>query len=215
MPNNILITLFICVVTSAPITCGAQTCPSSKAPGWSEQLRQLYADCSNSVHSPDGAIVFQIGPEERIRLLNGGHPLSTSGDERLTLPAVISWSPLSTSFFLNDGNGSGLSSQLRLFRIAASTVKESNKVNGLVTQIYRDRNRCNRSSDNPNVYGIGWSVDGKLLYVIAQATVNAPCGNPSDYLGFVVNVNTYEVERTLSAEQTKAEFGQLLPTELR
>jgi len=215
MPNKVLIALFFSFLLAAPICGKAQTCPISKAPGWSEQLRQLYADCSNSVPSPNGKFIFQIGPEERIRLLSSGQPLSISGNEKLTLPAVISWSPISTRFFINDGNGSGLSSQLRIFSIGAHMAIASNKVNSLLTQIYRDRNRCSRSSDNPNVYGIGWSIDGETLYAIAQATVNAPCGYPSDYLGFVVNAKTYQVVRTLSTTQAKVEFGRFLPAELQ
>jgi len=208
-----VVALLLCL--SFAIACGAQSCPSSNAPGWSEQLRQLMPDCNNRIHSPDGQFVFQIGSKERMRLLRGGNLLSLIGNARLALPAVMSWSPISTDLFVNDGKGSGLYSQLRVFHISDSQVKESGEVNTVITRIYRNENRCDDLADNPNVYGIGWSADGQRLYAIAQATVNQPCGKPEEYLGFIVNTKTYLVERTLITAQAKSEFKSMLPSELR
>lgn len=213
MPKWGLITLVVCI--AVVVTSKAQTCPSSGAPGWSTQLRQLLPDCINSVESPNGKLVFQIGRKEQIRVLRNGDSLPLKGNPKLDLPAVISWSPLSTDFFVTDGKGSGLYSQLRMFRISEHQVEESPNVNVAVTKIYRSRNHCSASSDNPNVYGIGWSTGGQSLYVVAQATVNQPCGHPDEYLGFIVNARTYEVEQTLQAAEARSHFGKILPNELR
>jgi hypothetical protein len=215
MPSRILILLFFCISVIASAKGGAQQCILSKAPGWSDELRQLYADCSNTVSSPDGSTSFQIGPLEQIRIIKSGHALALVGNPSLVLPAVISWSPSSTGFFLNDGKGSGLSSQLRLFRIAESSIKEDDTANHSITEIYRDRTRCSSAADNPNVYGVGWSEDGKTLYAIAQSTVNSPCGEPTRYLGFVVDAGSYKVKQVLSTQQTKAKLNRFLPQELR
>lgn len=168
MPNRILIVLLFCSVMLVPIWGEAQTCRSSEAPGWSKELRQLHADCSNSVASPNGAITFQAGPAERLRIVRDSRPLALIGNHKAGLPVVLSWSPSSEEFFLNDGNGSGLSSRLRIFHVLTSSVEEDGAVAKAIVQIYRQRNKCDSSSDNPNVYGVGWSEDGKILYAIAE-----------------------------------------------
>jgi len=215
MPRRVLIIVFLCAVAVAPLKGAAQKCASSKAPGWSDELRQLYADCSNTVTAPDGAITFEVGPTEQMNVLRSGQSLALIGNRRLTLPAVVSWAPSSTAFFLNDGNGSGLYSQLRLLRITNKSITESDKANHTITEIYRARNRCRKGTDNPNVYGIGWSEDGKLLYAVAQSTVNSPCGEPQRYLGFVIDVESSEIKQVLSTQQTKAKLDRFLPQELR
>lgn len=215
MPSQVLIFLLFCTTLVVPIRGEAQTCPSSEAPGWSKELRQLYADCSNSVASPNGSAIFQAGPAERLSVVSGGRLLALIGNQQLGLPSVISWSPSSTEFFLNDGNGSGLSSRLRLFHVLALTVKEEDSVDEAIAKVYRERNGCNSSSNNPNVYGVGWSADGKILYAIAQSTVNAPCGEPTRYLGFIVNTETSRINQVLAAQQFKSEYGRFLPEELR
>lgn len=215
MPCSILMLLLFCVALLSSFRGEAQDCASSKAPGWADELRQLFADCANSVPSPNGAFSFQIGSLEKIRILKGGHPLALIGNEKLALPAVVSWSPNSTQFFLNDGDGSGLSSQLRLFRIIGATAKENDDLNRTIVRIYRDRNRCSKVTKNPNVYGVGWSPDGVTLYVVAQSTVNNPCGEPTKYLGFILDVEKNEIKQILSTQQARAKFDQYLPRELR
>lgn len=215
MPSRILIFVFLCAAVIPPVKRKTRQCESSRAPGWSDELCQLYPDCSNTVPSPNGLALFQIGPVEQMRILKGGRSLALIGNPKLALPAVISWSPNSTGFFLNDGNGSGLSSQLRLFRIAGTVIKEDDKANRNMIRIYRGRNKCNSASDNPNVYGVGWSTDGKAFYAIAQSTVNAPCGKATKFLGFIVDFGNGVVKQVLSTQQTKSEFDRFLPQELR
>jgi len=215
MPCKILVALLVSLATVLPARSEVKPCPSTQAPGWSEQLRQLFPECENDVPSPDGKLKFHIGGAEKFSVLSGGRPLTVVGRDDLPLPAVISWSPRSDMFFVNDGGGSGLSSKLRLFDTVGSSVKEYGVLNNSVRRTYRTRIGCSRSASNPNVYGVGWSSDGKKLYAIAQATVNAPCGYPADYLGFVVDATTHGVVSVLTAAQAKAAFGQLLPAELQ
>jgi hypothetical protein len=214
MPNPLKILLLLCAsaVTVPKIT--AQECASRTAPGWSTELRQLYADCENTVQSPDRSISFRVGFEEQIGIVKSGHSLNVLGGTKLSLPAVVSWSPNSTSFFLNDGEGSGMASQLRFFRVGGTTVIEDGMPNRSIIRIYRQSNRCGATSVDPNVFGIGWSKDGTALYAIAQSTVNEPCGRPDQFLGFVISANTLEIKKVLSARRTRAQLARFLPPEL-
>jgi hypothetical protein len=170
-------------------------------------------NCGN--YSPTARTAF-LHQTERFRFrLAHWRRFALIGNEKLALPAVVSWSPNSTQFFLNDGDGSGLSSQLRLFRIIGATAKENDDLNRTIVRIYRDRNRCSKVTKNPNVYGVGWSPDGVTLYVVAQSTVNNPCGEPTKYLGFILDVEKNEIKQILSTQQARAKFDQYLPRELR
>jgi hypothetical protein len=195
----------------------AQNCQLANrpAPGWSEQLRKLMPDCDNRVSSPDGKLIFQIGADQKIRILNEGRSLALDGNLDLEPPAVISWSPRSDVFFLNDGQGSGLSSQLRLFYVFGPRAVENGRVNRSISDAFRQEDECEKSAEPPNVWGLGWSEDGQKLYVMAQTIVGGICGNAERFRGYVVNAHTGAIERVLTTSQTRSRFRQLLPENMR
>jgi hypothetical protein len=214
MFRKTLIAISVLVSTSLAAHAAVPTCSTIDAPGWSNQLKQLFADCVNSVASPNGAVVFQVGLEQQIHISAKGRDLVIGGNDKLELPAVLSWAPNSEFLIINDGNGSGLSSQLRLFVISVRRVSEKD-VSSPMVRIYRARNHCGKSTQNPNTYGVAWVNGGKSLYAIAQATVNDRCGSSDRYLGFVLDVATQEITQVLSTEQAKSLFKPYLPKQLR
>lgn len=214
MFRKTLVAIFVLMSTSLAAYAAVPTCSTIDAPGWSNQLKQLFADCVNRVASPNGGTVFEVGLEQKIHISTKGHGLILRGNDKLELPAVLSWSPNSGFLFVNDGNGSGLSSQLRLFVISARIASEIDVASPMV-RIYRAQNHCGQSTQNPNTYGIAWGNGGKTLYAIAQATVNERCGSPDRYLGFVLDVSTQDITQVLSTEQAKSLFKPYLPKQLR
>lgn len=214
MFRKTLIAISIFVSTSIAAHAAVQTCSTIDAPGWSNQLKQLFADCVNRVASPNGAVVFQVGLEQQIHISTNGHDLALRGNGKLELPAVLSWAPNSDFLFVNDGNGSGLSSQLRLFVISVQGASEIDVASPMV-RIYRARNHCGQSTQGPNTYGVAWVNGGKTLYAIVQATVNDRCGSPDRYLGIVLDVATQEITQVLTTEQAKSLFKPYLPKQLR
>ena len=92
----------------------AQGCKYSGAPAWNESVRELIADCAAEFPSPNKRLVLKFASNGRISIK--GKTIVLKG-RRVEPPAMFSWSPQSDAFFINDGEGSGMSSIFRLFRI--------------------------------------------------------------------------------------------------
>jgi len=125
---------------------------------------------------------------------------------------MVSWSPRSDVFFVNDGEGSGMTSTFRLFRIKGTQIYEDKAVEKAVVSLYRRRIGCSRSALDPDVSGFGWGDGGSKIYLLVQATVHQPCGN--QLISLVVRTSDGKVLETLSEKQTKERFGSLLPSSL-
>jgi hypothetical protein len=126
---------------------------------------------------------------------------------------MVSWSPRSDVFFVNDGEGSGMTSTFRLFRIKGSQVHEDKAVEKAAVSLYRRRSGCSRSALDPDVSGFGWGDGGKQIYLLVQATVHEPC-DPYQLISLVVQTSDGKILETLSEKQTKERFGSLLPSSL-
>jgi len=127
---------------------------------------------------------------------------------------MFSWSPQSEAFFINDGEGSGMSSTFRLFRIIGSGVYEDKTVERAAVWLYRRRTRCASSAVDPNVYGFGWGNGGSKIYLLVQATVDKPCGRLDRFISLVVRTSDGKILETLSEERTKQRFSTILPPSL-
>jgi hypothetical protein len=133
----------------------------------------------------------------------------------LLVPSVmVSWSPRSDAFFLNDGDGSGMTSTFRLFRIRSARVYEDRSVEKAAVSLYRRRTRCTRSALDPDVWGFGWGDDGSKIYLLVQATVHEPCGPPYAFISLVVRKSDGKILEALSEKQTQERFRFMLPASL-
>jgi hypothetical protein len=208
-----LITLAVVSVCSYSV---AQNCALSGTPAWSPAQRNVISGCRLQVSSPDGYLELQVDTDgtivvisqhERRKLLSTSHPVEA--------PAMVSWSPTSKSFFVNDGEGSGMSSVLRSFEVRGAEVVEVKSIEREAVATYRRRTRCSLNSADPNVWGLGWSSDGSQLYVLVQATNDSPCGRSSEFIGLVVDAGSKRIEEQLTAAATRHRFRSMLPDELR
>jgi hypothetical protein len=127
---------------------------------------------------------------------------------------MFSWSPKSNAFFINDGEGSGMSSMFRLFKIKGSGVYEDKAVERAATALYRRRKLCAFSAYDPNVYGFGWDNQGSKIYLLVQATVHEPCGRQDEFISLVVRTSDGKILETLSKEEAKQRFSTVLPPSL-
>ncbi|HBB97916.1 MAG TPA: hypothetical protein DC054_21250 [Blastocatellia bacterium] len=127
---------------------------------------------------------------------------------------MVSWSPRSDAFFINDGEGSGMTSTFRLFKIGPKRIYEDNATEKAAVSLYRLRTGCNRSALDPDVWGFGWDDGGSKIYLLVQATVHEPCGPPYGFISLVVRTSDGKILEALSETQTKERFGSLLPSSL-
>ena len=207
----LLTLLFSGFLSTAP----AQNCGLSGTPAWSKQLRTVIADCDNRFASPNGKLLLRIDPEGKVRVSQ------LASDKEVQIhsaavepPAMVSWSPNSDAFFVNDGEGSGMASTFRLFRMNGDQAVEDGTVERQAVGLYRSQTKCASAAADPNVWGIGWSAGGTSFYLLVQATANDPCGTPGTFIGMRVKLADGAIVEQFSEAATKQRFHALLPREV-
>jgi len=151
----------------------------------------------------------------KIRVLQGGAVLH----EKLVIapvepPAMVSWSPTSNAFFINDGEGSGMTSVFRMFRIENGGVFEEATIRKRAVAFFRKTVRCRPQAYDPDVWGFGWSADGREIYLLVQSTVHNPCGPSGTFISLIVGADDAGIRGKLSASGTERRFRSLLPAEI-
>jgi hypothetical protein len=210
--------LLTCLAVFFGIACLpalSQNCSLSGTPAWNSTLHNVIADCPDSFISPNGKFALRISIEGAMSLSakSEQEKLRWSGS-KLVPPAMLSWSPASNAFFLNDGDGSGMSSSFRFFRIKGAEVTEDNSIERSAVSFYRQRTHCDSSAVDPNVWGFGWSTDGSKVFLLVQPTVNESCGRPDDFIGLIVLTADGKVAESLSKTRLKERFGSQLPSSM-
>ena len=206
---QLLTSLIMCAAFCS--TDFAQDCNNSGRPAWNASTFYVDPDCSAQFPSPNHRLLLKFAPDGTMSLRGLTIHLSVG----LRVPSVmISWSPRSDAFFINDGEGSGMSSTFRLFGIKGSGVYEDKTVERAAVSLYRRRTGCASSAVDPNVYGFGWDNEGSRVYLLVQATVHKPCGPPYGFVSLVVRTSDGKILETLSQERTKERFSTMLPSSL-
>ena len=192
-----------------------QNCTLSGTSAWSEHLKNVIADCDNRYTSPNGKLFLLIDAEGKIQVSDAASKTQMQVlSHAVEPPAMVSWSPSSVAFFINDGEGSGMASTFRLFLIKNDRVIEDKTVERKAVSVYRDEMKCDSVAADPNVWGIGWSPDGTSFHLLIQATVNSPCGKPGSFISMTIGLANGSILERLPEEATKVRFQSLLPREL-
>jgi len=203
------------VLIAFPSVGFAQNCALSGTPAWSKQVRNLIQGCDNWFSSPDGGLILRVDAEGRILFSETVAKSEVQiRSHEVEPPAMASWSPKSDAFFINDGEGSGMTSVFRLFRVKSGLPIEDATIETKGVALYRSLKQCSAPAEDPNVWGIGWSSNGTLLYLLIQASVHAPCGESGSFIVATVKVTDGSVVERFSEEAAKRQFRILLPREL-
>jgi len=211
MSNVIRLLGLITICAAFSSVSFAQDCRSSGRPARNESTFYVDPDCAVEFHSPNHRLLLKFASDGTMSIRGMTIHLSVG----LSVPTVmVSWSPRSDAFFINDGEGSGMTSTFRLFRIKAKGIREDERVEKSAVSLYRWRAGCGRSALDPDVWGFGWGDGGKQIYLLVQATVHEPCGPPYGFVSVVVRTSDGKILETLSETQTQERFGSLLPSSL-
>jgi|ERR1700724_3342644 len=208
-----LIALLVALLVSLATVARAD-CEDTGKPAWSKQLLELDADCETRIISPDGRKILIMKSDGDLGLSDTKKRSFEPVSYRVEPPAMASWAPHSQAFFIDDGEGSGLSSTFRLFRIHDAHVTRDDSFHQAAVRRFRKTIGCPSTAADPNVYGFGWSSDGKQVFLLVQATVNEPCGEPASFIVLIASVADGSVIEQLTERQTKKRFRSLLFPEL-
>ncbi len=190
----------------------ADGCALSGTSEWSKQLGSAMPDCDNRFTSPNGNLLLRIDAKGKILVseVASGRQLQTRS-HAVQPPAMVSWSPRSDAFFIDDGEESGMASTFRLFRVKGNRVVEDGAIERKAVKLYRSLAKCSSAAVDPNVWGFGWSPQATRFYLLVQATVNDPCGQPKNFISMTVKLSDDSVSEQLSAARTRRKFQQFLP----
>jgi hypothetical protein len=189
-------------------------CARSGAAAWSPELIEILPDCDLVAVSPDRRISVHVDKTGQLTAsVRDSGPLETG---RLTVigPGTLSWSPDSKAFFINDGEGSGMSSKFRLFRIEDGRLREDQQINSSLIDRFRSEKKCHASIKDQSVTGFGWSKDGKQIYLFVQDGPHYPCAAPGSFICWVIRTDSGLVVERVSEKGARRRFGSLLPKEL-
>lgn len=196
-------------VTNAGV---AQECALSGTAAWSDQLRYAIPSCDNFFLSPNGRFLLTVDKDGALRVTETASRRALRARPiEIAPPAMVSWAPRSNAFFINDGEGSGMASSFRLFRVEGRNFSEDLTVERMAVSTFRRQAQCAQSSADPNVWGIGWSPDGTRFYLLVQATTNSPCGAPDSFIGMIVALRGNSIVQQMSEDETKRRFRTMLP----
>jgi hypothetical protein len=211
MPTTIALLLALLVSFA---TLARADCKDTGKPVWSKQVLDIVADCETRIISPDRRTILIMKSDGDLGISDArGKSLKAIG-YRVEPPAMASWSPDSKAFFINDGEGSGMASTFRLFRIHRAHVTRDDSLHQVAVRRFRRTIVCPSTAVDPNVYGFGWSADGKQVFILVQATVDRSCGPQGTFIVLVASVTDGSVIEQLTEKQTKKRFGSLLFPEL-
>ncbi len=212
----------IVVVTACCLAFGAsspglraQECVPGGSPSSFPGLKDIISRCRYEFPAPDGMTLVRVDESGRLSVRSPDN--SVTALPRVEPPAMISWSPSSRAFLVNDGKSSGQVSVFRLFRMQApATVNEDSQVAANAISRFRRERRCAATAADPHVWGFGWSADGSQVYLLVQAGIHEPCGQASDFVTMTVRLSDDAIVEQFSESATKnnRRFRALLPAEL-
>ena len=192
----------------------AMSMPQCAPVAWSSQLRYLMPDCAARVPAPAGGFVFELDENGGIHISRSSRKAGDTALASVEPPGMMSWAPDGKALFINDGEGSGMSSRFRLFRLTSRGFVEDGRIYRQAVGVFRRRNDCRENQLDPEVWGLGWSPDGNDVILIVQPTVHRPCGKGNSFLGLRVAVSGRILERIPQASMRRR-YRSLLPPNLR
>ena len=219
MSKPVALIALVCTLWGLPCpsfaSADVKNCALAGAPSWFRDFRTVLADCDNRIVSPSGQLLLRIDPTGAVYVLQASGKVLAKAPAPVEPPAMAAWSPSSSAFFIDDGNGSGETSQIRLYVLEGGRITESDSVQRSASDLYRARVRCTQKALDPDVWGLRWTSDGLYLDLLVEATVHQACGEPGSFLGMRVRVTDAKVVEVLSESATMRRWSAWLPKGLK
>jgi len=200
-------------VAAALLLIGAASCsgPRETSAALPVTDQTLLEVPSARMRSPDGSMTLIFGGEDNpvLTLSAGFFRRSEVGEVRTTSRAA--WAPDSKSFYVND-SGSASWSTLRLWTVnqRAEAVETAAIREAAVAELGRLNGCASVPESDATTSGMGWSPDGRRIYVLAQVRrQTGDCAwSGTDYIVVVAEVATGQLVEVAQEEAAR----RLYPT---
>lgn len=132
----------------------------------------------------------------------------------LSPPALFAVSPQTGELVIGEGEGSGQSSRLRLFRLSDDAFMEDSRLPEMLQAEYFSQVPCARR-DNLGLWPAGFEAGTGHLVVLAQPTRAVRCTNPQDFIVYFVDLHDRRLVRSVRSvdEPTVARLMPFLSLE--
>lgn len=168
-------------------------------------FRPITAEASATLHSPSGrhAISYiSIGEDSAISVDDSANILS------VTPPASYLWGPYEELILINDGEGSGMTSRVRLAAHISNGWREIPLYEQL-RQLYFIESGCSANDVFPDAWGLGFVSDDVL--VLVQAAVHAICRPPGDFFVVRYDPRSQKPKQIIPASDARVRYRSMLP----
>lgn len=186
----------------------SSSCSESKQPvafGGFSAFRSVHAETSATAPSPSGRHVLSFiasGPDSTISIDDSANVAS------VTAPASYLWGPSEELILINDGEGSGMTSRVRLVEHASNGWREIPLYEHL-RDLYFIQSRCPINDVLPDAWGLGFVSDDVL--VLMQAAVHANCRPAADFFVVRYDPRSQKSKQILLASDARIRYRSMLP----
>jgi hypothetical protein len=167
------------------------------------------------IASPRGAYIFSVNSDGAVTIQRVSQKRAVVGSFSIEPPGMLSWAPDEAGFFLNDGEGSGMSSTIRVFHIVNGKLREDSRMHRAAVNLYRRKYRCGPSQLDPDVWGLKWTQGAREVVLLVQPTVHQPCGPSGTFMSVVVDFTSGEITGQFDESATREHFRSVLPPGLK
>ena len=148
----------------------------------------------------DGSRVW-VRVDQRVRHLDR--------DVGVGWPAELAWAADSSGFFITQTDGGIVGTwSTRAFVLQRNVVRVVDLAREAVPR-FRAQYSC-ATADVPNTAAIAWLDGARRLLLATEVPPHSGCGETGKVAGYVVAVPSGSIERELTADALKREFGALL-----
>lgn len=206
-------------VAALAVLAGCGNDPAAhRSEAWSADVVSIDCCTPTRLPSPDSTrtLIFEPDADEKVHVRLSAGWLHQQEIAVTDIPSLASWAPDGQGFFISDGEGSGQTSTFRLFRTPDNGVdRELPAAQREAVAAYRAHVGCPAAAFDPEVWGLGWSRDGRRALVLVQASIHQPCGRADRYLVMAVAADDGRLLEQYDTAEAAGRFAALIPADVR
>jgi hypothetical protein len=209
----------LAVVAAVVLLAGCGNDPvAHRSEAWSADIVSIDCCTTTRLPSPDSTrtLIFEPDADEKIHVRLSAGWLRQQEIAVTGMPSMASWAPDGRGFFISNGEGSGQTSVFRLFRTPDNGADiEIPAAHREAVAAYRAHVGCPADAFDPEVWGLGWSRDGRRALLLVQSSIHQPCGRADRYMVMAVAADDGRLLEQYDTAEAAERFAALIPANVR